>query len=30
MTIDLVNVFCRHPIIGIDPINVSLAIGAHL
>ncbi len=30
MTIDLINVFCRQSIIGIDPINVFLTIGAHL
>jgi hypothetical protein len=30
MTIDLINVFCRQSIIGIDPIDVFLTIGAQL
>jgi hypothetical protein len=30
MTIDLIDVFCRQSIIGIDPIDVFLTIGAQL
>jgi hypothetical protein len=30
MTIDLIDVFFRQSIIGIDPIDVFLTIGAHL
>jgi hypothetical protein len=30
MAIDLVDVFCRQSIIGIDPIDVFLTIGAQL
>jgi hypothetical protein len=30
MTIDLIDVFCRQSIIGINPIDVFLTIGAHL
>jgi hypothetical protein len=30
MTIDLIDVFCRQSIIGIDPINVFFTIGAQL
>jgi hypothetical protein len=29
-TIDLIDVFCRQSIIGINPINVFLTIGAQL
>jgi hypothetical protein len=29
-TIDLIDVFCRQSIIGIDPIDVFLTIGAQL
>jgi hypothetical protein len=29
-TIDLIDVFCRQLIIGIDPIDVFLTIGAQL
>jgi hypothetical protein len=30
MTIDLIDVFCRQSIIGIDPITVFFTIGAQL
>jgi hypothetical protein len=30
MTIDLIDVFCRQSIIGIDPIDVFFTIGAQL
>ncbi len=30
MTIDLIDIFCHQSIIGIDPVNVFLAIGAQL
>jgi hypothetical protein len=30
MTTNLINVFCCQSIIGIDPIDVILTIGAHL
>ncbi len=29
-TIDLIDIFCRQSIIGIDPIDVLLTIGAQL